>query len=240
MVTAMPFSGHVAPLAAVAAALVERGHDVRFYTGAAFQAQVEATGARFVPWRAAPDFDEQNLAATFPRLVGKKGFSQLMINMEDLFISTAPAQLDDVRAEWQRAPWDVLVSDEASIAPSIIAEAIGCRWATVAVLPLHLMSPAGPPPGLGLRPGRTVVGRARDAALRALVPALSGRLKTAANRAREAVGLPAASVGSSRRDAPRSTSTSPIDRTSCTGSGDCRPRLPSRHRRGGATLTGAA
>jgi len=104
MVTAMPFSGHVAPLAAVAAALVERGHDVRFYTGAAFQAQVEATGARFVPWRAAPDFDEQNLAATFPRLVGKKGFSQLMINMEDLFISTAPAQLDDVRAEWQRAP----------------------------------------------------------------------------------------------------------------------------------------
>ncbi|MBN9213997.1 MAG: hypothetical protein ABS62_13195 [Microbacterium sp. SCN 70-200] len=195
MVTAMPFSGHVAPLAAVAAALVERGHDVRFYTGAAFQAQVEATGARFVPWRAAPDFDEQNLAATFPRLVGKKGFSQLMINMEDLFISTAPAQLDDVRAEWQRAPWDVLVSDEASIAPSIIAEAIGCRWATVAVLPLHLMSPAGPPPGLGLRPGRTVVGRARDAALRALVPALSGRLKTAANRAREAVGLPAASVG---------------------------------------------
>lgn len=46
------------------------------------------------PWRAAPDFDEQNLPATFPRLVGKKGFSQLLINMEDLFIATTPAQLD--------------------------------------------------------------------------------------------------------------------------------------------------
>lgn len=35
MVTAMPFSGHVAPVLAVAAALVARGHDVRFYTGSA-------------------------------------------------------------------------------------------------------------------------------------------------------------------------------------------------------------
>lgn len=79
-----------------------------------------------MPWRAAPDFDEQDLPATFPRLVGKKGFAQLMINMEDLFIATAPAQLDDVRAEWGREPWDALVSDEASLAPSVIAESIGC------------------------------------------------------------------------------------------------------------------
>ena len=81
MVTAMPFSGHVAPMAAVAAALVARGHEVRFYTGAAFRGRIERTGARFVPWRNAPDFDEQNLPATFPRLRGKKGFAQLMINM---------------------------------------------------------------------------------------------------------------------------------------------------------------
>ena len=77
LVTAMPFTGHVAPLSAVAAALVARGHDVRFYTGSAFRAKVEATGATFVPWTAAPDFDENDLPATFPRLVGKKGLSQL-------------------------------------------------------------------------------------------------------------------------------------------------------------------
>lgn len=199
MVTAMPFSGHVAPVLAVAAALVARGHDVRFYTGSAFRERVEATGATFVPWRAAPDFDEQNLSATFPRLVGKKGFRQLMVNMEDCFIATAPAQLDDVRAEWERAPWDALVSDEASLAPSVIAESLGCRWATVAVLPLHLVSHRGPPPGLGLRPGRTALGRTRDAALRALVPALSGQLNAAAGRARSAAGLPAASAGFDRQ-----------------------------------------
>ena len=42
MVTAMPFSGHVAPVLAVAEALVARGHDVRFYTGAAFRERVVA------------------------------------------------------------------------------------------------------------------------------------------------------------------------------------------------------
>lgn len=199
LLTAMPFSGHVAPLAAVAAALVARGHEVRFYTGSAFRERVEAAGAQFVPWRIAPDFDEQNLPATFPRLVGKKGFRQLIINMEDLFVATAPAQLDDVRAEWAREPWDALVSDEASLAPSVIAESIGCRWATVAVLPLHLVSEQGPPPGLGLRPGRTPIGRTRDAALRALIPALSGRLNRASARAREAAGLPHPQVGFERQ-----------------------------------------
>lgn len=199
MVTAMPFSGHVAPMVAVAGALTARGHDVRFYTGAAFRAQVEHAGARLVPWATAPDFDEQNLPATFPRLVGKKGFRQLMVNMEDLFVGTAPAQLSDLRAEWEREPWDALVSDEASLAPSVVAEAIGCRWATVAVLPLHLVSSQGPPPGLGLRPGRGGAGRARDRLLRALIPALSGALNRAANRARVEAGLAPASVGFDRQ-----------------------------------------
>lgn len=199
MVTAMPFSGHVAPMASVAAELARRGHDVRFYTGGAFRERIEAAGAGFVPWQAAPDFDEQNLPATFPRLVGRKGFSQMMINMEDLFIGTAPGQLDDLRAEWSREPWDALVSDEASLGPSVVAEAIGCRWATVAILPLHLASQQGPPPGLGIRPGRTGLGRARDATLRALVPALSGRLKSAADRARTTAGLAASPLGFDRQ-----------------------------------------
>ena len=104
MVTVMPFTGHVAPLCAVAAQLVRRGHDVRVYTGSAFRGRVEAAGAVLVPWRAAPDFDENDVAATFPRLVGKKGLAQLFINMEDLFINTAPAQNADLDAEWTRRP----------------------------------------------------------------------------------------------------------------------------------------
>ena len=72
LLSAMPFTGHINPVSAVATALVGRGHDVRVYSGGAFRAAVESTGARLVPWHHAPDFDESDLAATFPRLRGKK------------------------------------------------------------------------------------------------------------------------------------------------------------------------
>lgn len=94
----MPFTGQVTPVLAIAGELVARGHDVRVYTGSAFRARVEAAGARFVPWRAAPDFDENDLPATFPRLVGKKGVAQLLVNITDLFVGTAPAQVEDLSA----------------------------------------------------------------------------------------------------------------------------------------------
>lgn len=78
MMQAMPFRGHVAPLAEVARAFVAAGHDVRAYTGSAHADAFERAGAQVVPWRAAPDFDEHDLAATFPRLVGRKGPAQML------------------------------------------------------------------------------------------------------------------------------------------------------------------
>jgi UDP:flavonoid glycosyltransferase YjiC (YdhE family) len=189
LLTTMPFTGHVAPLTAVARQLVERGHDVRFYTGSRFRARVEASGARLVPWREAPDFDENDVSATFPRLVGKKGMRQLFVNVIDCFIGTAPAQVADLRAEWEREPWEVLAADETSIGAVLFSERIRMPWATVAVLPLNLPGPAGPPSGMGLRPGTNALTRARDAALRGLVPLISRPLVGAIADAERAVGL---------------------------------------------------
>lgn len=191
LLTAMPFTGHVAPIATVAEALVARGHDVRVYTGAAFRQRIAATGASFVPWQRAPDFDEQNLSATFPRLRGKRGFAQLMTNMVDLFIATAPLQAADVRAEWERRPWDVLVAEETSCAPALIARQLECRWATLGISTLNIQSRQGPPSGMGLQPGRTPLTRARDAALRLAIPLLAHRLDGPVARAARQTGVPA-------------------------------------------------
>ncbi|WP_347978612.1 nucleotide disphospho-sugar-binding domain-containing protein [Microbacterium sp. ProA8] len=189
LLTAMPFTGHVAPLTAIARQLVERGHDVRFYTGSRFRSRVEATGARLVPWREAPDFDENDVSATFPRLVGKKGMRQLFINVIDCFIGTAPAQVADLTGEWEREPWEVLAADEMSLGAVLFSERIRMPWATVAVLPLNLPGPAGPPSGMGLRPGTNALTRVRDAALRGLVPLISRPLTGAIADAERAVGL---------------------------------------------------
>jgi len=189
LLTAMPFSGHVAPVLAVAASLAARNHEVRVYTGSRFRAKVEEAGARFVPWRDAPDFDENDLPSVFPRITETPGLRQLMINMEDVFIATAPAQVMDLRREWELEPWDVLASEETSVGPGPFARTNGCRWATVTVAPLNLQSTQGPPPGLGLRPGRTILGRGRDATLRCLVPLMARPLRAPVDRARAAVGL---------------------------------------------------
>ncbi|WP_127820287.1 glycosyltransferase [Microbacterium sp. CPCC 204701] len=189
LLTTMPFTGHVGPMIAVARELVGRGHDVRFYTGSRFRHRVEASGARLVPWHEAPDFDENDLASTFPRLVGEKGMRQLLVNVADCFIATAPAQVSDLDAEWEREPWDVLAADETSIGAVLFSERKGMPWATVCVLPLNLPGPAGPPSGMGIRPGTNPVTKVRDAALRGLVPLISRPLTKPLAQARRAVGL---------------------------------------------------
>ena len=189
MVTAMPFTGHVMPMLAVAETLVERGHEVRMYTGAAFRDAVEDIGAGFVGWRSAPDFDEHDLPATFPRLVGKRGVAQLLTNVVDLFIETASWQVADLEREWRQTPWDVHVAEESSIAPRLFAERTGCAWATITVLPPYLGSRQGPPSGMGLVPGMGPVLRARDATLRRVAPLLGRPLQRPMARQRAALGL---------------------------------------------------
>lgn len=186
----MPFTGHVTPTVALARELVERGHEVRVYTGSRFRDRFEASGATLVPWRQAPDFDENDLSATFPRLVGKRGMQQLLVNVADCFIGTAPAQVADLTAEWDREPWDALAADEVSFGAVLFSERMKASWATVSVLPLNLPGTAGPPSGLGIVPGTNSVTRARDAALRGIVPLVSRPINVAIGDARRAVGLP--------------------------------------------------
>jgi len=88
----------------------------------------------------------------------------------------------------------VLAADETSVAAALYAQRSGCRWATIAVLPLNLAGAEGPPSGLGLAPGRGPFGHARDGILRSLVPLLMRPLAAPLADAREAVGLPPSSL----------------------------------------------
>lgn len=189
LLSAMPFTGHINPIRAVASALVARGHDVRVYSGEAFRTAVESTGARLVPWHHAPDFDENDLAATFPRLRGRKGLSELLINVEDVFINTSAAQVQDLRDEWAKEPWDAIAGDDVSIGAALYAEQNGGPWATISITPLNLAGTQGPPSGLGLWPGTNAFTKARDAALRGAAPLLARSLVKAIARAEETIGL---------------------------------------------------
>lgn len=192
MLAVMPFSGHVAPMRAVARAFAAAGHRVRVYTGSAHADAFRADGVEAVLWVRAPDFDENDLPATFPRLRGRKGARQMMVNVEDLFVRTGAAQCADLTASFDARPWDVLVADGLSVGAHLAAERTGTPRVTVALVPLATPSPGAPPPGLGLQPATSVLGRLRDRALWAALSAVSRPIQRAFHEQRALAGLPTA------------------------------------------------
>jgi len=191
MVAVMPFHGHVAPMAAVTQAFLEAGHTVRVYTGAAHAGRFEALGARVVPWTSAPDFDENDLAATFPELRGRKGPRQMLLNVEHLFVRTGASQCDDLLRAFDSEAWDVIVADGLSLGAHLASARTATPWVTVSIVPLAMPSPELPPPALGLTPARGPVGRLRDRVLHRLIRAAARRIERAYAEQRRRVGLPA-------------------------------------------------
>jgi UDP:flavonoid glycosyltransferase YjiC (YdhE family) len=109
----VPVVGHINPGLPIARALIGRGHEVCWYTGRKYQTQVEATGARYEPMRAALDYDDQDLQATFPDLAGRRGLSALKLGIKALSIDSAPGQLEDLQRLLAGFPAEVLVADTA-------------------------------------------------------------------------------------------------------------------------------
>ena len=172
-----PFTGHTSAFSAVAAELVRRGHHVRVHAPTAQAARSTAVGAEVVPWSAAPDVDDADLAASAPALAGLTGRALTLAELEHVLVGTAAAQLLDLRAAWDRRRWDVLVGDSLGWGAALAAEVTPAPWATLNPLPYLGPGRHLPPPGLGLAPGRTALGRARDAALRTVADRAPTRLQ---------------------------------------------------------------
>lgn len=188
LVTAMPFAGHVRPMAAVAAALLERGHRVTAYTGAKYAAEFSSLGCATVPFRAAQDFDDARLAETFPA-TGRPGVRGLVASVRDVFVSTAAGQVIDLRAAHGATPFDAIVADVMSVGSGLAAELLQLPWATVSVVPLWMPSRDLPPSGIVLTPGRGRIGRARDALARRAAPIISAPLDRPYSALRASLGL---------------------------------------------------
>jgi UDP:flavonoid glycosyltransferase YjiC (YdhE family) len=200
LVTSMPFAGHVGPLVAVAAELVRRGHQVVGYCGAKYRDRFVATGAEWLPWTRAQDFDDTRLAETFPRVGDGKGLRGALANSKHVLLGTATGQAEDIIAAAsiaadRRAPFDLIVGDQLGYGALLAGERLGMPWVSVAVTPLALMSEDLPPPGTGLQPAVGRAGRLRDAILRRIATVGFRRLiDPRMNRLRAAVGLGPASI----------------------------------------------
>ena len=191
LVAAMPFAGHANPVAALAAELGRRGHEVLAYTGAKYADRFEAAGARVVPWRSAPDFDDARLRDDFPGVGDTRGFRAMLGFLRDLFIGTAAAQERDIAALAAEALPDAVVADMTCMGPGLWAQRAGVPWGTVSLVPLGVSNPWGPPPGTPFTPADGGWAAARNRLAAAALAAGPGTaMRGLVNRARSEAGLP--------------------------------------------------
>jgi MGT family glycosyltransferase len=158
-----PITGHVNPPLEIARKLVERGHEVRFYTGKKFQAKIEATSARFEPMRAAYDYDDADYDAAFPGRSQLKGIKQIKFDFKHVFIEQLPGQEQDVRAILREWPADVVLSDPAFTGTKVLYQKGELPvWAVFNISVLGLPSTDVPPFGLGALPNYSPLGKLRN------------------------------------------------------------------------------
>lgn len=191
LLAATPFAGHIHPMLGLARALIGRGHRVIFYTGEKYRRAVEDSGSEWAAWTHAQDFDDQDPAASFPAMARNSGLGGVLISFRDLFFGTAAGQARDILAIHEQEGIDAMVAEGTCFGPSLAHDLAGIPYATFSLSPLALPSRELPPAGVPFRPGRSRIGRLRDAALRGAVDHTINKVfRRWHNQARAVIGLP--------------------------------------------------
>jgi len=188
----IPVPAHTTNPLPIAARLVERGHEVVWYAGAAFHERIAATGARPVPYDAAHDFSEGDLFDHFPQYAGRGGARVIGAVFAEIFVGHAPQRVADLRRLLAEHPSDAVLCDGLMYGVGMVHELGGPPWATFGDGPLGYPEPDTPPFGPGLLPMAGPAGRLRNR----LVAAVARRAVFAgAQRAHDGIradlGLPA-------------------------------------------------
>jgi UDP:flavonoid glycosyltransferase YjiC (YdhE family) len=196
LIGTVPTTGDSAPGFPIARELVARGHEVWWYTGQRFQSKVEATGARYIPMKSAPDFDEKHILETFPGLVGLKGLAQLKWYIKYVFADSAVGQVQDYTEILREFPADVLLVCTPFLGAAYVHEKGGPPWAVFGVTALTINSRDTAPFGLGLPPRASASGRLRNRLLNWLLDHVLFRdVMVHTDRVRAGMGLPPARKG---------------------------------------------
>jgi MGT family glycosyltransferase len=179
--------GHVSPALPIARKLVDRGHQVYWYTGSEFQAKVESTGAHFIP---AVNISPEWMAKWMARRNALQGVAQLKFDLKYGFIDAAVRQFKDLTEILRDFPADVMLADFCFLGAAWIHEQGGPPWAGFSVSALAFSSRDTAPFGLGMKPDASAFGQFRNRGLNWLTDRVIFREVTAyMNQVRADLGL---------------------------------------------------
>ena len=148
----VPIVGHVYPFLGIARALAQRGHELRWYTGQRFRAEVERTGARHEPYVRAHDFDDQRMELSFPQRAHHVGWRQLKYDLKHVFADQAITQLADIESIARSFRPDLIVADPLMLGSLLFKERSGTPLVLINVVASPVRSRDTAPFGLGILP----------------------------------------------------------------------------------------
>lgn len=183
--------GSVAPFITVARKLMAEGHAVRIMSDAANRREVEAIGAEFVPWSAAPSRAARGREHEFVRdWELDSAFDGFCLMLDLQLVGRAADYAADVIAELNRKPADLVVANDMLLGVQMGCEAVGQPFVVFAcnVMPYPIV-PGIPPMGPGLTPAVTDEDRALHAEARAGTMAMFDSRLEIYNAARARFGL---------------------------------------------------
>ena len=164
----VPADGHFNPLTGVAAHLAEAGHDVRWYAGPEYGRKLDGLGMTHFPYRRATEITAGNLNHRFPERARLKGPRLISFDLEKFFVTNVDNHFQDIAELRSEFPFDVFVCDGAMYAEQLVAEVLDVPVFAVGAS-MVMPDDDSPPPFFGLRPARTIVGRAVHRVVRRLL-----------------------------------------------------------------------
>ena len=165
----VPIVGHVYPFLGIARALVQRGHELCWYTGERFRAEVQRTGARHAPYVRARDFDDQHMELSFPERALHVGFQQLKYDLKHVFADQALTQLADIESIAHDFRPHLVVADPLMLGSLLFKEKSGTQLVLINVVASPVRSRDTAPFGLGILPTKRWYGPFRNRVLDAFV-----------------------------------------------------------------------
>lgn len=138
-VTTLGTLGDLHPMIAIALELKQRGHDVVFVTHEVYQSKLQALGFEFHAMR--PDFTAMTDPQEMARMMDLKTGQEYMVRQ------WANPHLREMYTDLLNVAKssDFIFSGEGVIATPLVAEKLGMRWASSAMVPLSFFSIYDPP-----------------------------------------------------------------------------------------------
>ena len=186
----VPLSGHVNPGLPIARRLLERGHEVVWYSGPHFRERIEATGACFEPFRRAVAFHDETVRTHFGKVPVRLLMAHAGFYIRKVFYDPMLPYYQDLQDILLHFSADALITDEWFTGAIPLAEKGVLPWVMFGNSPLLMFADDFPTPGTGQMPPKNLYQRKQIHFANLIGEVLFIPIQRYINRLRAECGLP--------------------------------------------------